>query len=219
MKGLEQRGIQYGIEAEVNSVQAWELQDQKRSTFSSLRVLLIWWVSPREGFCSVAQSCLTLCSCCSVRGISQAGILEWLAFPSPGVFPIQGSTQVSYTAGGFFTICAPGKPNSTKQYQKVLQANFPIETELWVFTIICYLCCFYSSCLMTVVCSFVPLRRLLLRPALGASIVARLRSQSGLGLKWFLFCQIATSGSLTPGPPTLSNYKDWMLWELFLRAW
>ena len=218
MKGLKQRGIQRGIEAEVNSVQAWELQGQKRSTFSSLRVPLIWWVSAWEGFCSVAQSCLTLCSCCSVRGISQAGILEWLAFPSPGVFPIQGSTQVSCTAGGFFTICAPGKPNSTKLYQKVLQANFPIETELWVFTIY-LLPLLFLFLLPDDSLFFCSLKMVIAETCSRASIVARLRSQSGLGLKWFLFCQIATSGSLPPGPPTLSDYKDRMLWELFLRAW
>ena len=46
----------------------------------------------------VAQSCPTLChlmDCSlpgsSVHGISQAKILEWVAFPSPGDLPMQGS--------------------------------------------------------------------------------------------------------------------------------
>ena len=44
--------------------------------------------------CSVAKSCLTLCEpmdCSppgsSVHGISQARILEWVVFPSPGGIP------------------------------------------------------------------------------------------------------------------------------------
>ena len=37
----------------------------------------------------VTQSCLTLCNPmdCIVHGILQAGILEWVAFPSPGDLP------------------------------------------------------------------------------------------------------------------------------------
>ena len=57
--------------------------------------------------CSVTKSPLTLCdpvdhslSASSVHGILQARILEWVAFPfSRGIF----LTQVSYTAGRFFT--------------------------------------------------------------------------------------------------------------------
>ena len=54
----------------------------------------------------VAQSCRTLCDPMDhrVHGILQARILEWVAFP----FPRESSqprdqTQVSCTAGGFFT--------------------------------------------------------------------------------------------------------------------
>ena len=63
--------------------------------------------------CSVAQPCLTLCDpvdCSppgsSVHGILQAGILEWVAVPSPrGSSLPRDQTHVSCvscTAGGFF---------------------------------------------------------------------------------------------------------------------
>ena len=75
------------------------------------------------------QSCLTLwdamdCSLpgSSVREILQARVLEWLAMP-----PFRGSsqprnqTQVSYTAGGFFTMQPPGKPNEVdSDYENLL---------------------------------------------------------------------------------------------------
>ena len=54
----------------------------------------------------VAQSCLTLCDPMdyTVRGILQARILEWVAFPfSKRIFPNQGSNPVSHIAGRFFT--------------------------------------------------------------------------------------------------------------------
>ena len=53
----------------------------------------------------VVQSCLTLCDPMdhTVRGILQARILEWLAFPfSKGSSQPRDETQVSCTAGGFF---------------------------------------------------------------------------------------------------------------------
>ena len=41
---------------------------------------------------------------CTVRGILQARILEWVAFPSSrGSSQPKDQTQVSCTAGGFFT--------------------------------------------------------------------------------------------------------------------
>ena len=62
----------------------------------------------------VAQSCLTLynpmdCSPpgSSVHGILQARILEWVAIPfSRGSSQPRDRTQVSHTAGRFFTIWA-----------------------------------------------------------------------------------------------------------------
>ena len=50
----------------------------------------------------------------SVHGISQARILEWVAFPPPGDLPDPGIKPVSLAspalAGGFFTTEPPGKP-------------------------------------------------------------------------------------------------------------
>ena len=57
----------------------------------------------------VTQSCLTLCDPmdCTVHGILQARILEWVAFPfSRGSSQPRDQTQVSHIAGGFFTIWA-----------------------------------------------------------------------------------------------------------------
>ena len=55
--------------------------------------------------CSVAQSCLTLCSpvnCsppgCSVRGIFQARIVEWLLLPSPGDLLNPGIKPMSFVS-------------------------------------------------------------------------------------------------------------------------
>ena len=53
----------------------------------------------------VTQSCLTLCDPmdCIVKGILQARILEWVAFPfSRGSTQPRDQTQVSCVAGGFF---------------------------------------------------------------------------------------------------------------------
>ena len=52
----------------------------------------------------VAQLCLTLCDPMdyTVHGILQARILEWVAFSRESSQP-RGRTQVSHTAGGFFT--------------------------------------------------------------------------------------------------------------------
>ena len=72
----------------------------------------------------VAQSCLTLCNPIgyslpgsSIHGISQARILEWVAFLSPGDLPDSGiKTTFLALAGRFFTVEPPGKPleNSTE---------------------------------------------------------------------------------------------------------
>ena len=54
----------------------------------------------------VAQSCPALCDPMyyTVHGILQARILEWVAFPfSRGSSQPRDQTQVSRTAGGFFT--------------------------------------------------------------------------------------------------------------------
>ena len=46
-----------------------------------------------------------------VHGILQAGILEWVPFPSPGDLPDPGIEPVSPAlAGGFYTTEPPEKP-------------------------------------------------------------------------------------------------------------
>ena len=66
----------------------------------------------------VAQSCLTLCNTmdCTVHGILQARILEWVAFPfSRGSFQPRDQIQVSHFAGRFFTSRAyQGSPRILK---------------------------------------------------------------------------------------------------------
>ena len=54
----------------------------------------------------VTQLCLTLCNAtdCTVHGILQARILEWVAFPlSRGSSQPRDLTQISHIAGGFYT--------------------------------------------------------------------------------------------------------------------
>ena len=60
----------------------------------------------RNGEVKVAQSCPTLCDSmgCTVHGILQARILEWVAFPfSRGSSQPRDQTQISHIACGFFT--------------------------------------------------------------------------------------------------------------------
>ena len=62
--------------------------------------------------CRLAKSCLTLCdpmdhspSGCSVHGILQARLLEWVAISSSrGSSPARDRTQVSCIAGRVFTV-------------------------------------------------------------------------------------------------------------------
>ena len=71
--------------------------------------------------CLVTQSCLMLCHSMdwslpgsSVHGILQARILEWVTVPfSRRSCRPRNRTQVSRTAGSFFTTKPPGKPCST----------------------------------------------------------------------------------------------------------
>ena len=54
----------------------------------------------------VAESCLTIGDLMdyTAHGIRQARMLEWVAFPFPrGSSQPRDQTQVSYTAGSFFT--------------------------------------------------------------------------------------------------------------------
>ena len=63
----------------------------------------------------VAQSCLALCHPmdCTVHGILQARILEWVAFPSPGDLPDQEIEPRSLALQVDFLSAEPqGKPNT-----------------------------------------------------------------------------------------------------------
>ena len=63
----------------------------------------------------VTQSCLTLCDPMdyTVRGILQARILVWVAFPFRGSSQPRDQTQVSCIAGGFFiSWAARGAPST-----------------------------------------------------------------------------------------------------------
>ena len=69
----------------------------------------------------VAQPCLTLCNPMdyTVHGILQARILEWVAFPfSRGSSQPRDWTQVSRTAGRFFTSGATREAQATRQAKR-----------------------------------------------------------------------------------------------------
>ena len=96
------------------------------STITSIKILVkfnfLKKVHQELNMCMLSlQSCLTLCDpmdCsppgCSVRGILQARILEWVAMPSSRESsPPRDSTRVSFSsciAGGFFIAKPPEKP-------------------------------------------------------------------------------------------------------------
>ena len=85
-------------------------------------------------YCSDAKLCSALCEpmdCSlpgsSIYGISQARILEWMPFPSPGDIPNPGMEPTSpELAGGFFTTEPPEKqmpylpPSKSSYHQDVL---------------------------------------------------------------------------------------------------
>ena len=86
-------------------------------------------------WCLVAHSCPTLCDPMdcnppgfSVHGISEARILEWVAFPSPedllnpGIEP--KSPESPALAGGFFTAEPPRSP----YVQRVFLSNLGSES-------------------------------------------------------------------------------------------
>ena len=85
--------------------------------FSTEGFNYLWLLSVQ--FCSVAQSCPTLCDpmdCSppgsSVHVISQARILEWVAISFAGDLPNPGIEPTSPAlAGWFFTTAPPGKSN------------------------------------------------------------------------------------------------------------
>ena len=73
--------------------------DKLLGNFYTVQPLDVMWVK-------VTQLCPTLCNPTdyTIHGILQAGILEWVAFPfSRGSSKPTDWTQVSHSAGGFFT--------------------------------------------------------------------------------------------------------------------
>ena len=76
----------------------------------------------------VTQSWSTVCKAmdCSVHGILQARILEWVTFPfSMGFSQPRGRTQVSLIAGGFFTSWAT---REAQEYWSVRVIEKPIPS-------------------------------------------------------------------------------------------
>ena len=115
----------------------------------------------------MAQLCLTLCDpmdCSpqgsSVHGISEARILEWLAYCTPGDLPDSGIKLESLVspvlAGRFFTIVPPGKRHLTVHFIIIFYIsdfsppNFFLMSEnnltlsALTFFIELLQCCFYS---------------------------------------------------------------------------
>ena len=95
------------------------------------------WLTWTELKVKVTQSCPTLCNPMdyTVHGILQAGILEWVAFPfSRGSSQPRDRTQVSHTAGGFFTSWATREalPCFKPNFKSLVNSNlfFPWETLL-----------------------------------------------------------------------------------------
>ena len=90
-------------------------------------------------FCSVAQSCLSLCDPVdssppgsSVHGLSQAGgILEWVAisFSRRSSQP-RDQTRISILSGGFFITLPPGKPSGEFTcWKKATWELLPLNVE------------------------------------------------------------------------------------------
>ena len=66
---------------------------------------------------------------CTVHGILQARIVEWVAIPfSRGASQLRDQTQLFHIAGGFFTNWAtreaPGVYSSVLEYQVVKESDF-----------------------------------------------------------------------------------------------
>ena len=96
--------------------------------------LLFWLDDPSLSswlVLKLLQSCLTLCDRdpadhslpgCSVHGVLQARLLEWVAVPSSGDLPHPGIEPVFLMspalAGSFFTTEPPGKPLSVLEVLK-----------------------------------------------------------------------------------------------------
>ena len=104
------------VRKQVSSYQSWRSKgrhwcQRARRKFWGVReqcYIGLWqWVKVK-----VAQSCLTLCNPmdCTVHGILQARILEWVAFPSSrGSSQPRNRTQVSHLAGRGYMVVYSSK--------------------------------------------------------------------------------------------------------------
>ena len=92
-------------------------------------IIILWGLKWSE--VKVSQLCPTLCDRvdCTVHGILQARLLEWVVFPfSRGSSQLRNRTQISRIAGGFFTPEPPGKPKNTGMGSlSLLQGIFLIQ--------------------------------------------------------------------------------------------
>ena len=97
---------------------------------------LLAWSEKNKVKSLVTQSCLALCNpmdCSppgtSLHGILQARILDWIAIPfSRASSQSRDGTQVSYTAGRFFTIRALGKhSNHTRGWTQKSSSVLPTK--------------------------------------------------------------------------------------------
>ena len=89
----------------------------QESCETQMRSCICIYMQNSESEVKVSQSCPTFCHPmdCIVHGLLQTRILEWVAFPfSRGSSQPRGQTQVSPTAGGFFTSWA------TREAQKLV---------------------------------------------------------------------------------------------------
>ena len=92
------------------------------------------WEAPKATLVKVTQLCPTLCHPvdCTVHGILQARILEWVAFPfSRGSSQPRDRTQVSHIAGRFFTSWATKE--ATNWYTRTVYEFQSFSECLWQF--------------------------------------------------------------------------------------
>ena len=84
-----------------------------------------------------AQSCPTLCNSMgyTVHGILQARILEWVAFPfSRGSSQPRDRTQVSHTAGGFFTNWATREAHEVETTAQTVSISYKQLRNLFLIS-------------------------------------------------------------------------------------
>ena len=94
------------LEAEKRKIYVTQWQKSKDNL--ECKQQAYWACISQEVKVTFTHACLTLCNPMdyTVHGILQASILEWVAFPfSRGSSQPRDQTQVSHTAGRFFTSC------------------------------------------------------------------------------------------------------------------